>query len=70
MMLEFPVRPRFPQLTLRIKLIYIDNYKSELMFGLGEAWDLARKEFQKSQRNRSTSMIAMLSREISELVIG
>ena len=49
-MLEFPVKPHCPQLTLHIKLI--DDYKSELVYGLSEAWDLARQEIQKSQKKQ------------------
>ena len=30
----------------------IDDYKSKLIFGLSEAWDLARKEIQKSQKKQ------------------
>ena len=48
----------------------IDDYKSELLHGLSEAWKLTRSEMQKSQRSRSTNMIAVLNRETSELVTG
>ena len=48
----------------------MDNYKSELVHGLSEAWKLPRSEMQKSQKKQNTNMIAVLNREISKLVTG
>ena len=49
-MLEFHVKPHYPLHTLHIKLISLTT--SSLVFGLSEAWDLARKEIQKSQKKQ------------------